>query len=321
MGVENEGSGMDFLDSGMEEIAAGIEETGAGGDDSAQGTGSTPSPDLAAAASGGTGEPSPAGATPTVNPWEVAPKSWKQELHQHWATLNPDVRKYIHEREKQALDGLMQYKEQADGWNGTIAPFKEWIDHYKMQPQDVVQRMMNAHLTLAYGKPEQKMQIARNLLKDYGLEELLTQATAGGSAAPSADPTAAVKQLLQPIQEQVAELRQRDEQAQRAKIQGEVDAFLADAKNEYASELLPDMVKLINRGLASDLKSAYEQACRLNPEVSQKIIQRQIEEATRPKRPGQRNVTSNPVPPAPTATVERSIEEDMSEIFDSIQKR
>lgn len=310
--------GMDFLSAGVDEVAAGL-DTGAGGADPAAGPGSSPSPDQQADSSRGPGVSAPAGAAPS-NAWDVAPKSWKQDYHSHWGALAPEVRKYIHEREKQALDGLMQYKDQVDNWNQTLSPYQKWIEHYKVQPNDVVGRMLNAHLTLLHGPAEKKAEFARALLKDYGLEQLLTQ-QAGAQGTPPPDATAAVQQLLQPIAERVQQIEQMTLGEQRSKLEKDVDAFLGDPANEFANELIPDMVKLIDRGLASDLKSAYDQACRLNETVAQKIIQRQIEAATKPARPGQRNVTSSPVPPAPTATAARSIEEDMSDIFDSIQNR
>jgi len=309
---------MDFLSAGVDEVAAGL-DTGAGGADPAAGTGSSPSPDQQADSSRGPGVSAPAGAAPS-EAWDVAPKSWKQDYHSHWGALAPEVRKYIHEREKQALDGLMQYKDQVDNWNRTLSPYQKWIEHYKVQPNDVVGRMLNAHLTLLHGPAEKKAEFARALLKDYGLEQLLTQ-QAGAQGSPPPDATAAVQQLLQPIAERVQQIEQMTLGEQRSKLEKDVDAFLGDPKNEFANELIPDMVKLIDRGLASDLQSAYTQACRLNETVAQKIIQRQIEAATKPARPGQRNVTSSPVPPAPTATAARSIEEDMSDIFDSIQNR
>lgn len=310
--------GMDFLSAGVDEVAAGL-DTGAGGADPAAGTGSSPSPDQQAASSSGAGVPAPAGAAPS-NPWDTAPKSWKQDYHSHWGALNPDVRKYIHEREKQALDGLMQYKTQVDNWNQTLSPFQQWIEHYGVQPNEVVQRMLNAHLTLLHGPADKKLEFARAMLKDYGLEQLLSQQP-GAQGSPPPDATAAVQQLLQPIAQKVQQLEQMTVGEQRAQLTKQVDAFLADPKNEFANELIPDMVKLIDRGLASDLQSAYDQACRLNETVAQKIIQRQIEAATKPARPGQRNVTSSPVPPAPTATAARSIEEDMSDFYDQIVNR
>lgn len=307
---------MDFLSDGMDEVASGL-DSGAGGADPTPASGSSPSSGQQVDSGSGPGASAPAGATPPL--WETAPKSWKQDYHQHWGGLAPEVKQYIHEREKQALDGLMHYKTQVDEWGQTLSPYQQWIEHYGVQPHAVVNRMLNAHLTLLHGTPEQKAQFAKALVKDYGLEQLLAQGGGPGTPPPEAD--AAVRQLLQPIAQKVQQLEQMTVTEQRNKLSKEVDGFLADPQNEFASELIPDMVKLIEGGLASDLKSAYEQACRLNPGVAQKMLQRQIEAATKPARPGQRNVTSSPVPPAPTARTERSIEEDMSEIFDSIKNR
>lgn len=310
--MSEEGSGMDFLDSGVDEVASSM-DTGAGGGDAPGGVAPSPSPGVD---TGGGPSPTPAGTTPS-EPWAAMPKSWKQELGPQWEGLAPDVKQYVHTREKQALDGLMQYKQKADTWDQALTPFQPWFEQYKIDPREATTRMLNAHLILSQGTPEQKRQVAQALIQDYGLKELL-QSTGG---EPIADPLAPVRQLLHPLVEKVSQLEQQTAQERAAKTDAEVGAFLGDAKNEFAKEVVPDMIRLLKAGLASDLPSAYEQACRLNSEVSKKLFEREIQNATKPSRPSPTNATSSPVPPAPTAKPDRSIEEEMSTIFDNLMNR
>lgn len=309
----DEGRGMDFLDGGMDEVASSM-NSGAGGGDASGGVAPSPSPVVEAG--GGPGSPA-AGATPSPEPWAAMPKSWKQELASHWETLAPDIKQYVHTREKQALDGLMQYKQQVDSWSEALGPFQPWLEQYKVDPREATTRMLNAHLVLTQGTPEQKRQVAQALIRDYGLEELLQ----GQGNEPLSDPLAPVRQLLHPLAEKVSQLEQMTAQERAAKTDAEVSAFLADAKNEFAKEVVPDMIRLLRAGLASDLQSAYTQACRLNPDVAKRLFEREVQSATKPSRPAPTNATSSPVPPAPTAKSDRSIDEEMSDIFDNLMNR
>ncbi len=211
----------------------------------------------------------------------------------------------------------MQYKQKADTWDQALTPFQPWFEQYKIDPREATTRMLNAHLVLSQGTPEQKRQVAQALIQDYGLKELL-QST---GSEPNADPLAPVRQLLHPLVEKVTQLEQQTAQERAAKTDAEVGTFLADAKNEFAKEVVPDMIRLLKAGLASDLPSAYEQACRLSPEVARKLFEREVQNATKPSRPAPTNATSSPVPPAPTAKPDRSIEEEMSTIFDNLMNR
>ena len=307
-------SGMDFLDSGMDAVASSMDNSAGAGAVSGSGAPSSPSStDL-----GRGPESSVASApSPTPDPWVSMPKSWKQELAPHWEGLTPEVKQYVHTREKQALDGLMQYKQQASTWEEALTPFQPWLEQYKVDPREATVRMLNAHLVLTQGTPEQKRQVAQSLIKDYGLEELLQ--SSGGASQP--DPLDPVRQLLHPLAEKVSQLELQTAQERAAKTDAEVNVFLSDAKNEFAKEVVPDMVRLLRAGLASDLQSAYTQACRLNSEVAKKLFEREVQNVTKPARPAPTNVTSSPVPPAPTAKPERSIEEEMSDIFDQIANR
>lgn len=308
----DENRGMDFLDSGVDEVASTM-DSGAGAGEALGEV--APSSPPGSTTEGGLS--SPVASAPPSDPWAAMPKSWKQELAPHWEGLAPDVKQYVHTREKQALDGLMQYKQQVDAWEQALNPFQPWIEQAKLDPRDVTTRMLNAHLVLTQGTPEQKRQVAQALIQDYGLEELLR----GAGGEPPTDPLAPVRQLLHPLAEKVSQLEQMTAQERAAKTDAEVNAFLGDPKNEFAKEVVPDMIRLLKAGLASDLQSAYVQACRLNTEVSKKLFEREIQSATKPSRPAPTNVTSSPVPPAPTAKPERSIEEEMSNIFDEIINR
>ena len=100
-----------------------------------------------------------------------------------------------------------------------------------------------------------------------------------------------------------------------------VETFFADPKNEFAAELQDDILKQFEQGRASTLQEAYEQAMWLNPGVRQKLMSREVENATKPKRPGPPNVKSSSVAPTPTESGDESIEETMKATLQRMKSR
>jgi len=260
------------------------------------------------------------GMTPAqVEAWHSMPKSWQKEMEAKWTGVDPDVKRYVHKREQQALDGIMQYKGEVDQWGQTMEPFKKWFDHYKIDPRDAFKRLATSHIVLKYGKPEDRAKWAQQLVQDYGLAEVLglQQGSPQGQAPahqPQMEPVYQLEQRLNAVQEELYN-RQLKENMQT------VEKFFADSANEYAAELQDDILKLFEKGAASTLQEAYEQAKWLNPTVRQKILQREVEAATKPRRPGPPNVKSSSVAPAPTEGQDESIDDTMMATLQRIKSR
>jgi hypothetical protein len=285
-------------------------------------------------------EPPPAAPAPVQNAWDTPPKSWKGEMHPHYSKVDPQVRQYIHEREKQALDGLMQYKTQWDPYSKINEQFKPWFEHYGKQgvtPDQVYQRMIQSHIALSSpGMPqEQKLEYLKALVKDYGLETTLRSMF--GQSAPPASPEAGMQPqpnmdlspILNPLQERLGRMeqtfqtiQQREEEEKVKKVNEQVSNFLNDPKNEFAKELVPDMERLIKTNYAETLEQAYEAACQLNPGVRAKILNREIEKATQPRKPGPPNVRSGKSTPTPTTSESSGdMGEDMARLHQKILSR
>src|SRR5262245_43095360 len=79
-------------------------------------------PEQDASPASGTDEPAAAApppadaAAPSIR---EAPKSWAKEQHEIWSKIDPKGQDYIEKREKDFLDGLEQYKTDAQ-WAKTI---------------------------------------------------------------------------------------------------------------------------------------------------------------------------------------------------------
>lgn len=285
----------------------------------------TPAPEAAA----------PAEAQPAANPWDALPKSWRKDYEADWKNFRPEFRQYAHEREKQMLDGLMGYKSQLEPYSKMEQHYKPYLEQYGMNMPQVTERMINSHLALLYADDNVKANYLQGLVRDYKLEPLLRQMFGGQTAAPSgqqpaADPTQQIiPQVQRLVQEAVAPIRgelqrrqQAEQQAQLEAMTAEIDKFISDPQNPYAAELVEDMVRVVQGGLASSLKDAYDMASRLNPAVAKKIMDAEVVKLTKPSAPAIRNVRSGSTPPASTSAAPGGdIEDTMRQVYKDIQSR
>jgi hypothetical protein len=212
----------------------------------------------------------------------VPPKSWKKDFHQHYSTLAPEVQKYVHEREQQALSGVMQYKQQADAFNGVFEPYREIMQQAGLEPVALVKNLAANHHILATGTPEQKMQVASTLLREYGIDPRALIFGQQPQAQPPAQP--AIPPDYDKVRQTVSNLERTILEGKRAEIQKTVDAFAADPANAYYSEVEADIAELISSGAATDLKTAYDIAVYRNPEIRQKVLDDLVAKSTQQAR-------------------------------------
>jgi hypothetical protein len=93
------------------------------------------------------------------------------------------------------------------------------------------------------------------------------------------------RQVIQQLQQQIQQLSgtfqsraQQEEQAQKARIDGEITTFAGEMdekgkpKHPYFQQVRPLMSVFLERGNAPDMQTAYDMACRANPDVHAKIV-------------------------------------------------
>lgn len=229
------------------------------------------------AASAAQAQPAPVAAEP-LKP----PSSWKKDYWEHFGKLDPNVAKYIHEREQQFANGVMTYRQEAEKakelW-GAIAPFQPILQQHGIQPGQWISQLGRAHMQLVRGSPEQKLAMFQKLAQDYGvsLESVQT-----GQVGP-------VEQYLSPLQEQVRQLQgqfqtwqQAQAQAEQATVMQQIEEFRANAPHFDA--VRQTMGQLLDAGLADDLQSAYDKAIRMNDELFAEAQQAKQAEAERQRQ-------------------------------------
>lgn len=200
----------------------------------------------------------------------VAPKTWRKEAVEKWAALDPVAQAEILKREEDMFKGLETYKGDAEygrGFKAVMQPYEQVLRQYNIDPVQQVTNLMQSHYTLAFGTPQQKVDLIQQILSDYGIE-------LPGFGVPEKayeDPAVAALrgevQELKSFREQV--IRQQQDAA-RSRAEAEIQAFSADPKNLHFSEVQGEITQLLQRGMAKTLQEAYDMAIRLNPIVAQK---------------------------------------------------
>jgi len=241
-------------------------------------SGESPSPAPAPVSSAPAPSPAPdTGITPGQNSVAKAlPKAWKKDMAPHWEKLPPEVHDYVYAREEDVMRGIQRYQSQAQQWNSLIEPFAPiFQQHADVKPVELMQSLMNTHLRLLNPSipPEQKAQLAQQILSDYGI-----------SLDPANQPPAEARlqQELQTLRSELNQIRSGLTQRQQAEYESgvqkqldTVNAFAADPKNEFFNEVGPDILRFVQTGVAKDLASAYEMACWANPAIRAKMLAKQ----------------------------------------------
>lgn len=249
------------------------------------------------------------------------PSSWKGTLREKWGTVDPEVKAEIKRREQNFLDGIKQYKEPAAFGNAIgneMMPYLDTIRQIGQTPQTITRELFSTWNTLVTGSPDQKQATLLNLAQAFGIN------MSSGSSTPQKDAGSDPNSQIAALQQQIAELRRSQEtfsqqqerlareaeQAEQAEIDADIARFAADPKNEHFESVKQIMGRLMTAGQAETLQEAYEQACRIHPEVFSKLQakteaerrKREAEQAAAAKRAAAPNVNrrgTHPETPKP----------------------
>lgn len=291
-----DGLGFD-LNSDLGEGHDGISDGNVEGTSGSVGTGTGPSPgangDLGGAADAQTASTSTPAAAAAVLSEEHKHlfneagqlRTWRAEAAAEFSKLPPIVQSEILKRETDIFKGIEQYKESAAFGNSirqVLSPYMPVLEKYGIKPDAQVADMMQAHYTLAFGSPEQKLGLLQKVASDYGIDIRNLQPPGGTEYV---DPQ--VKDLqtqLQQLQSQMMQSQRAQETAKVAEIKRYVTAFASDPKNVYFEELAPDMANLLRTGAEKTVEAAYEKAMWMNPAVRAKELSRQQAEKAETER-------------------------------------
>lgn len=260
-------------------------QTGGEGDDTTEGgqtaaPAQTPAPTAAPAGT-------PTGTTPPVNT-TVAPNTWKKEPAALFATLPPAIQQEIHRRESDMWNGLTQYKQAANFGQNLHRAMKDFLPilaQHNIDPAQQVNALFSTHHTLVTGTPEEKLNIAVNICRNYGIDVPRLVAALDPANASYVDPQVQdLTRTVQTLQSTIAQQQQREAQKTRETLRGQLDAFANDPANVYFDEVANDMALLIKGGVCKTLKEAYDKAVYANPQTREKELARLTAERTAAER-------------------------------------
>lgn len=212
------------------------------------------------------------------------PSSWSKETGGLWDKLQSgtplsneervQLQRQIHKREADFASGVHQYKTQADQYKAqveetrvlkeAIAPFMGELQAAGIHPATWVQNLGHAHMTLVKGTDQQRLDMFVKLVNDY---KVPLQALLGGQEPDQQvlEYNRQLQRLRQQTEQQYQDLNGWRQQQETIAVQNEVQRFMSDPSNVYASDddVKLEMARLLEHKVAVNLPDAYKMAIRL----------------------------------------------------------
>lgn len=208
----------------------------------------------------------PAGEKPAEKPLDP-PISWRKEAKDKFALAPREVQEEALRRDKEAEQKISTMDEErrfAKSMKEVINPYTPLINSANSTPEKAVGEMLNYAQILQYGTPQAKGLLLNQLATRWGADMRFTPQ----AAAQPQNQIAVLQAELEKTKKELAglpdSLKQQQESAQ---LKSVVDAFASDPKNVHYEKVRPVMAALLTAGNATDMKDAYDRACRADPEI------------------------------------------------------
>lgn len=269
------------------------------------------------------------------------PQSWPKDKEQIWASLSPEAREFVAQRELETrqvlsrvgndLNTLRQYQPVIEA----VAPFQEYLgavaQHVGTEPATLVGQVLRFENLLRTGSPDQKRQVLASIIQDYQIDltpmfgEGSTDALSRGVAYDPRVET--LQQQLQEVTKTLTTYQQREEAQINEAIASEIQAMASNTKDfPYFAQAKPHMAQYLRAGLAKDMKDAYEQVIWAVPQLRQQVQKDQREAAARRQQQEdlakrQRAAASTNVRSGVPGTPKRSLDDELSAKYDEVARR
>lgn len=266
--------------------------------------------------------------TATTATPSAAPETWRKEAKEEWDKLPATVQAEITKREQDMFRGIEGYRASATLGNNVkqfLEPHLHFFEQSRENPLQLLSNLTQAHVILSTAPPARRRELFLEVAKSYGVDILSEPAFVDPQVANLQNELYAVKSQMQS--------RVAAEQASaREQLRTQLDTFIADPKNTHVNEVLGDMAKLLQGGVASSLEDAYKKACQLSPTVQAKELARQQEaevlkqrETAETRTAAARQATSANVrtksKPASAATPVGTMDDTLQETLTAIRSR
>lgn len=243
-------------------------------------------PAVDAAAVPATAEPAP--------PADAPPGSWSAQAKTAWANLPKEVKADIARRETEVAQGFAQLKEFKD-----LRPYAEKAAKTGHTLATAVKYYDDMETLLKQDIGAGVAQIVQNCGLDRQKAAALFAGLAqkfGGTAQPAAGPNDPLRSILEPflnpLQQEIAGLKSNltsrevaDRNASTQSLEKAIATFAGSAENGHFSALESTIVRLFETGMvpltgdhAKDLRTAYDTAAQMVPEVREALIEKRAGE-------------------------------------------
>ena len=211
-----------------------------------------------------TDQPSKEVADPASQPVTRAPSSWSPAAKAEFDKLPSPVQQAVAKREQEIDQGLRRKAEELKRYEPleqVLAPRRDLWAAQGMDETQAIKTLLAAQ-DLLEKNPVQGLEY---LAKAYGVNFAgQAQSPQPGQPAPA---QAGQAPEIEQLRAQIAQLQQSVQYSQTAPLVSEVEAFFSDPANLYAENVRSDMARLLETGMASTLKDAYDKACRVRDDI------------------------------------------------------
>jgi hypothetical protein len=226
----------------------------------------------------------------TQQPLNV-PVGWKAGAREAWAKVPPEAQRAVLDREREVSVLMQQTADErrtASQFASTLEPYRQQLQQqgYK-DPFTAVNEIVGTAVRMQTGTMEQRAQATYEVIKSFGIDiNALDNAIVNGgqlpagSEAPNRQMEEMLNKRLAPIDALMQQRTQQNENTQHVNQQqarqdvatfSETAEFISDVRTTMA-----DLMQLAAKdGRVLTMPQAYETACKLNPEVSKVIQQRE----------------------------------------------
>lgn len=194
-----------------------------------------------------------------------APVSWSAEQKAKWATLPPDTREYIAQRDRESHEAISRAGQQIKAFEpirNVIEQFAPTFQKNGLQPHEGIARMMAVNEMLETNPRAAIAEIA----KAYGVN-------LSGETEQNADPgSARVAELeakLAKVESHLTAQQRQQMQAENNALAREIADFAKD--KPHFESVRKVMAGLMQSGAAETMQDAYEKAIYADPTIRQSL--------------------------------------------------
>ena len=213
---------------------------------------------------------------------EIQRLGLRKEEADAFVKADPKLREAFLRRSEEMHKGIEQYRETANFGQTmykAVQPYEATLRSMGTSPEKAVQILFNADHQLRYGTSQQKAAMFSKLAGDYGIDlnqfTQVDQSQIDPNVKLALQRAEAAEQRSIQSQQYIDQLRQQDEQRTAQTLYSEIAKYSADPAYPHFEALRNEMAGLLQAGLASDLKEAYDKAIYANPVIRTQIIAKQ----------------------------------------------